>query len=82
MVLGDTLMEEPVPTKVPPQLPEYHFHDAPVPKEPPETLNTVEPPPQTGLGLALAEEGAEEEEFTLTVTDAQDVVLQLPSALT
>jgi hypothetical protein len=82
VVVGETLMDEPVPTKVPPQLPEYHTQDAPDPKAPPDTLNTLEPPPQSGLGLALAEEGGEDPEFTLTVTAAQPVVLQFPSALT
>jgi hypothetical protein len=49
-------MEDPVPTKPPPQPPEYHFHDAPVPNEPPPTLNVVDPP-QVGFGLALAKDG-------------------------
>ena len=34
----------PVPTRVPPQLPLYHFHDAPVPNEPPLTVSITEPP--------------------------------------
>jgi hypothetical protein len=80
--LGETLMDEPDPTYVPPQLPEYHCQEAPLPNEPPTTLNTVEPPPQRGLGLAVADEGADEEELTFTVTAAHPVVLQFPSALT
>ena len=54
---GDTTTEAPVPTKVPPQLPEYQFHDAPVPSEPPLTDKVVFPE-QIGLGLAPAPIGA------------------------
>ena len=50
-------MEAPVPTKPEPQPLEYHFHEAPVPNEPPATVNVVAPP-QVGFGLALADEGA------------------------
>jgi hypothetical protein len=34
----------PVPTRVPPQLPRYHFQIAPVPSEPPLTESITEPP--------------------------------------
>ena len=37
-------MLEPVPTKVPPQVPRYHFHTAPVPNEPPFTVSVTEAP--------------------------------------
>ena len=50
-------MEAPLPTNVPPQVPEYQNQDAPVPREPPATLKVVTPP-QVGFGLALAEDGA------------------------
>jgi len=49
-----------VPTSVPPQLPEYHFHDAPVPNVPPTTLSVEEPPGHTLVGDAVAEVGAVE----------------------
>ena len=75
--LGDTLIEEPVPTKPPPQLPEYQYQEAPEPKLPPPTLKVVAPP-QSGLGLADADEGAEEVVFLVTVTEAHPVVLQFP----
>lgn len=78
---GDTAMEAPVPASVPPQPPEYHFHDAPVPSEPPVTLSVVAPP-QIGLGLAEALVGSVEGVFNVTVTETQPVVLQVPSALT
>ena len=82
VVPGETLIEEPVPTGVPGQPPVYQCHDAPVPSEPPPTVNVVEPPPHKGLGLAEADEGAVEGLLTLTVTWAQPVVLQFPCALT
>lgn len=57
VLVGETLIVAPVPSNVPPQEPEYHFHDAPVPKDPP-TFDKVIAPPQDGLGLAVAEVGA------------------------
>ena len=42
---------------MPPQLPEYHFHEAPVPKEPPDTVNVHELPEQIGFGLAVILDG-------------------------
>ena len=74
-------MEVPDPTNTPPQLPEYHCHEAPVPNEPPDKLNVVEPE-QIGFGLAEALAGAVDDEFTVMVTEAQVVVLQVPTALT
>ena len=41
MEAGLILMLVPVPSGVPPQLVEYHFHCAPVPSEPPTTVNVV-----------------------------------------
>ncbi len=41
---GETVMLFPVPTYVPPQLPRYHFQTAPVPNEPPLTVNITDPP--------------------------------------
>ena len=43
---GLTDMDEPVPMEVPPHDPEYHFHEAPVPNEPPLTESVVLPPGQ------------------------------------
>ena len=51
---GATEMEEPVPTKVPPQLPEYHCQLAPVPNEPPTTERVTVCPGQVGLALVPA----------------------------
>ena len=78
---GETDIELPVPTEVTPQPPVYQFHEAPVPKEPPMTDNVVAPP-QVGFTLADILAGVVDDEFTVTVTGAQTVVLQDPSALT
>lgn len=75
-------MEAPVPTSVPPQLPEYQVHAAPEPSEPPDTESVVGLPEQTGLTLADAPVGAVEKVFTVTVTEAQLVVLHVPIART
>ena len=75
-------MELPVPTDAPPQLPEYHFHEAPSPNEPPVTAKVLGLPEQTEVGFAEAPVGAIDEAVTVTVTLAQVVVLQLPSART
>ena len=48
-----------------------------MPSPPPFTLK-VEEPPQRGLGLAEADEGAVEVVFLVTVTEAHPVVLQVP----
>ena len=41
MVVGETLIEGPVPTGVPPQLPEYHVHAVALFKLPEETESVV-----------------------------------------
>jgi hypothetical protein len=51
-------MLDPVPTSVPPQDPLYHFHEAPVPKEPPDTLNVTEVPDDTLVDEAFAADAA------------------------
>ena len=55
---GDTVIAEPVPAGVPPQLPVYHCHCAPDPKDPPETESWVEAPSQIGFTVALIAVGA------------------------
>lgn len=74
-------MEVPVPTKVPPHDPEYQFHTPAVPNEPPVNESVVEPL-HIGLRLADALVAATESVFTVTVTEAQAVELQFPSART
>ena len=70
---------EPLPTYVPPQLPEYHFN---VPPEPPVAVRLTPAPAQAELGLAEAVDGATGAGSTVTITLAQLVVLQVPSART
>ena len=65
--LGETEMDESVPTYVPPQLPRYHFHDAPVPNEPPCFDSCDDAPGQIELGLADAPAGAVESVLTVSV---------------
>jgi hypothetical protein len=57
---GETEREDPVPTSVPPQLPEYQVQLAPTPKDPPDTVRVVGLPGQIGFGLALALAAAED----------------------
>jgi len=50
----------PVPTDIPPQLPEYHLHKPDVPRVPPDKLKTDWLPAQLSGGDAEAEEGTNE----------------------
>ena len=63
---------------VPPQLSEYHFHDALVPSEPPLTVKVDELPEQIAEGLADALDGAVDNVPVLTVTDIELQVDQFP----
>ena len=83
VVVGLTFIDGPLPIDAPlAQPPAYHFHIAPVPNDPPTTLILVLPPIHIGDVVALAPDGAVEAVFTVTVTWAQDVFPQSPSALT
>ena len=75
-------MLAPVPINVPPQLPLYHLQLAPVPKEPPVTVNVPDPPGQKLLLLVVMLVGSVDCVFTVTVTDAAVVLLQSPSKRT
>ncbi len=66
--MGETEIELPEPKYVPPQLPEYHLHEAPVPKEPPDLLSVVELPLHTVFWLADTLVGAVELVLLDTVT--------------
>ena len=81
MDAGETEIEVPVPTNVPPQLPEYQFHTPPGPSEPPVNDKVVAPL-QMGLRLADALVAGVDNVLTVTATETQAVVLQVPSALT
>ena len=58
MADGATVMLAPVPRKVPPQLVRYHFHCAPEPREPPDTVSVTAVPALTLLAEATAAVGA------------------------
>ncbi len=72
----------PVPIRFFPQLPEYHLQFAKLPREPPPTDSVTGTLPQIESAEAVTETGSILGVFTLMVFDAQDVVLQVPSALT
>ena len=73
----------PLPIEAPLAQPSlYHFHEAPVPNDPPTILRLVLPPMQIVGDAAVAPVGADDNVFTVTTTDAQVVLLQSPSPLT
>ncbi len=78
MVVGETVMLLPVPMTVPPQEPANHCATAPVPADPPETVNVVLEPLQIVV-LPVMPLGATDGVLTVTVTDAQAVTLQAPA---
>ena len=67
----------PVPADVPPQEPENHSATAAVPAVPPLNVRVVESPLQIVV-VPVILVGATESVFTVTVTDAQLVMLQVP----
>lgn len=71
----------PVAKAVPPHAPLYHFQLAPVPKVPPLTVNVVDAPKHISVDPVI-DAADNEESLTVTVTDLQTVLLQIPSALT
>ena len=61
LTVGLILKAEPVPAKVTPHEPEYHFQIPPVPDKPPLTVNVEpEPPMQIPVGLAVIDVGVTE----------------------
>jgi hypothetical protein len=58
VALTGTVILAPVPTNVPPQLPVYHLHVAPVPNAPPCTVKVVVVGPQLVVTLLVAPVGA------------------------
>ena len=67
----------PVPASVPPHEAEYHLAVAPVPALPPTSVKVVLPPLQIVETPEILR-GAVEGLFTVTLTEAQVVVLQVP----
>jgi len=60
VVEGETEIDDPWPTNVPPQEPEYHVHAAPVPRLPPDLDKVVLAPEFTGFTLADTEIGVDD----------------------
>lgn len=77
---GDTVTEVPEPTLVPPQEPLYHFHVAPAPSVPPETLSVVEVPKHI-VEVPEMEVAGLEVSCTVIEVEIQAVELHVPSAL-
>jgi TctA family transporter len=67
----------PAPNKMPPHDPENHSKVAPVPGDPPFTVNVVLSPSQIDV-IPKILLGATDSDCTVTVVDAQMVVLQVP----
>jgi hypothetical protein len=76
---GDTVILFPVPITVLLQEPANHCATTPVPAVPPDKVKVVEAPAQMVVAVAEIPVGATDGVFTVTVTDAQVVVLQVPA---
>ena len=70
VAVGVTVIDEPVPTNVPPQLPVYHFQAAPLPKLPPATVKVTAVGPHTVVADAVAPVGAVDNELMVMVAVA------------
>jgi hypothetical protein len=80
LTVGDTITGFPVPTCVPPQLPEYQCHLEFNPSTPPVSVSVENDPDVIIDGDALAE--VADVELTTTAALTQVVVVQAPCALT
>lgn len=68
VVVGETVIEAPLPTMLPPHVELYHSQLAPVPVDPPFTVSVVELPSQIVVADADMEVGSVESELTVTAT--------------
>lgn len=82
LLVGLTDIDVPVPTKVPPQEPEYQRQKAFPPRLPPFTLSVTLLPEQRESTLEVMDVGAVEFTFTLMNLLSQLVVLHAPEART
>ena len=78
---GCTVIELPVPSKIPPHYTTYQYQLEFVPSTPFEILNIVLSPGQIAVEVAVIEPAAVEVSLTVIVTLVHKVVLQIPSAL-
>ena len=78
-----TVIVVPVPLSVPAvHEPEYHFQLEPVPKLPPDKVNSEVPPKHIAEGKDSAEIADTDMVFNSTFAVTQPVLPQVPSALT
>ena len=77
MLAGETFIASPEPAGTAPHDPVNHCVTAPVPFDPPFTVNVVLFPLQIVV-VPVAPVGAVDNVFTVTVTVAQSVVLHVP----
>ena len=77
MVVGETVIEFPVPAEVPPQDAVNHSTVAPVPIVPPLTVRVVLAPLHI-VEVPVIAVGATDDVLTVTNCDAQVVVLHVP----
>ena len=70
----------PLPMAVPPQLPSYHFQDAPLPKVPPFMVSVVEVPKQPLSRVAVMLVAFMLVSLVLMIFETHVVVLHVPSA--
>ena len=77
--VGVTVIDVPVPTGVPPQLPVYHLQSVP---DPPVAVRVLLAPEQIMVGLADADVGATGSGLTVTDVVAQVELPQLFSQRT
>ena len=73
-VVGFTLICDPEPDNIPPQLPIYQFHIPPVPTVPPDTLKVLVEPEHTELGEEEAVV-ADTEMLSITIVELTQVVV-------
>ena len=76
------MIEAPLPSNVPPQLPLYHFQEAPVPSLPPLTVMVLLLPKQTAVVGPVIELAGPEVSLTVMVAEIQADAPQLSSART
>ena len=65
---GNLIILKPVPSRNPPQEPEYQYQSAEVPNVPPVIVNNEELPSHISAGLAEIDEGRYDKSFTLSNT--------------
>ena len=80
--VGVTVIVVSLPSYIPPQLPLYHFHPAPIPSDPPDNNKVEDEPGHISDGVPVACTAAVELVFIVINVLIQFVVLHVPSPLT